>query len=158
MIVQACDPGTPEAEVLLGELSAALAAMTGDNGRSSYDPDDSRGARSLFVIARDASGLLGCGALRPVDERVAEIKRMYARPGTTGVGAAILNHLELAARSFDYDAVCLSTRRINYRAVDFYLKHGYTEIASYGKYADRPESICLGKSLLPSAARPLTTA
>ena len=148
MIITACDPGSAEAQALVGELSAALAAITGDSGASSFSVDDVRVARSLFVLASgDDGALLGCGALRPLEGDVGEIKRMYARPGTRGVGAALLAHLEREARGFGYRELWLETRRVNARAVAFYLGHGYAEIPNYGKYVGRPEAICFGKRL-----------
>ena len=148
MLVAACDPGSVDAQVLLGELSAALAALTGDSGAASFALDDARVARALFVVARgDDGALLGCGALRPLGEGVGEIKRMYARPGTRGVGAAVLAHLEHTAARFGYRELWLETRRVNARAVAFYLGHGYRDIDNYGKYVGRAEAICFGKRL-----------
>jgi GNAT superfamily N-acetyltransferase len=144
MLICACDPDSADALVLTGELSAALAAITGDSGAASFAAADV----SLFVVARtDDGGLLGCGALRPLAGGVGEIKRMYARPGTRGVGKALLAHLERAAAGFGYRALWLETRRVNGRAVAFYLGHGYAEIDNYGKYAGRPEAVCFGKRL-----------
>ena len=137
-----------DARVLVEELSEALAAITGDSGKASYSPDDARVARSLFVVARGDDGkLLGCGALRPLEGVVGEVKRMYARPGTQGVGAALLAHIESEAAAFGYRELWLETRRVNLRAVGFYLKRGYGEITNYGKYVGRDDAICLGKDL-----------
>jgi ribosomal protein S18 acetylase RimI-like enzyme len=72
---------------------------------------------------------------------------MYARPGTRGVGAALLAHIERAAAGFGYRELWLETRRVNARAVAFYLGHGYAGIDNYGKYAGRPEAVCFGKRL-----------
>lgn len=148
MIITACDPDSADARVLADELSDALAAITGASGKASYSPDDARVARSLFVVARDEDGrLLGCGALRPLEGHVGEVKRMYARPGTQGVGAALLAHIEHAAQAFGYRELWLETRRVNTRAVAFYLGHGYAEIPNYGKYIGRPEAVCFGRTL-----------
>jgi GNAT superfamily N-acetyltransferase len=148
MIISACDPDSADARVLVEELSAALALITGASGKASYSPDDARVARSLFVVARAEDGqLLGCAALRPLDGDVGEVKRMYARPGSKGVGAALLGHIEREAAGFGYRELWLETRRVNTRAVGFYLGHGYREIPSYGRYISRPEAICLGKFL-----------
>ena len=147
MKIEACDPDSADATALLGELSAALASITGSSGQASFSADDARVARSLFVVARgDGGELLGCGALRPLDGDVAEIKRMYARPGTRA-GQVLLEHLERAAATFGYRETWLETRRMNLRAVAFYRKHGYAEIANYGKYVGHPDAICLGKPL-----------
>ncbi len=157
MLVAACDPDSAEAQVLIGELSAALAAMTGASGAASFTLADARQARASFIVARaDDGALLGCGALRPLEEvvgavgavdAVGEIKRMYARPGTRGVGAALLAHLEAQAARFGYRALWLETRRVNLRAVAFYQAHGYLPIANYGRYVGRSEAVCFGKQL-----------
>lgn len=155
--VRTDDPASPTAQQLLGELSAALAAITGDSGQSSFALDDVRGPLARFVVARDADGAaLGCGALRPMapsdagdgpDARVGEIKRMYARPGTRGVGSAILAKLEAEATTLGYGALRLSTRAVNARAVAFYAQRGYRRIDNFGRYAGRVESVCFEKRL-----------
>ncbi|MDN4056749.1 GNAT family N-acetyltransferase [Massilia sp. YIM B02769] len=141
------DPDAMEARGLIAELDAALAAICGDSGAQSFDANDVRGARSVFLLARDASGnALGCGALRPIDDDVAEVKRMYARPGS-GAGVRLLGELERRALGFGYRAVWLETRKVNGRAVAFYERHGYRVIPNYGKYVGREDAVCLGKVL-----------
>lgn len=146
--IHPADPGQAEALALLRQLSVTLNAITGDSGEASFNADDVRGPASLFVIACDAAGrAVGCGAIRPLEQDVAEVKRMYAQPGTTGVGAAILAHLEVAARALGYHALRLETRLVNQRAVTFYEKHGYRRIENYGKYAGRTDAVCFEKLL-----------
>ncbi|XLZ70370.1 GNAT family N-acetyltransferase [Massilia sp. SR12] len=149
--VAAADPGTPEAQALLAELDGALQAITGDSGRTAFSADDARGAGGRFALARDAQGaLVGCGALRPLglaEERLAEIKRMYARPGSQGVGSALLAWLEAEARQIGYRALRLETRLVNARALRFYLAHGYRRIENFGRYACNPAAACFEKVL-----------
>jgi GNAT superfamily N-acetyltransferase len=146
-IVARADPDSPDARVLLGELGAALAAITGSDGTASFDSADVRGERACFLVARDVDGLaVGCGALRPLGDGIAELKRMYARPGS-GAGRLLLDALERQALDFGYTEVWLETRKLNGRAVTFYEKHGYRLIPGYGKYAGRADAVCLGKAL-----------
>ena len=150
--ISAVDPGSPDALALIGELDAALLAITGDSGASSFDPDEVRGPQAVFLVARGANGVaLGCGALRPLLPGVVELKRMYARPGS-GLGAALLAALEAQARLLGYREIRLSTRRINTRAVDFYRRHGYTDAPAWGKYAGSAASVCLGRALFSPRA------
>jgi ribosomal protein S18 acetylase RimI-like enzyme len=145
--VAPADPDSPDARALLGELGAALAAITGSDGTASFDAADVRGERACFLVALDAAGLaVGCGALRRLDADVAELKRMYARPGS-GAGRALLAALERQALAFGYRELWLETRKLNGRAVAFYEKHGYCTIPNYGKYAGRVDALCLGKRL-----------
>lgn len=142
------DPATPEALDLVEQLSNTLASITGDSGRSSFDPDDVRGPRALFVVARDIDGVaVLCGAFCPLQGGVAEVKRMYAQPGTRGVGSAVLGHLEEQAALMGYTELWFETRRCNVRAASFYERRGYRQNPNFGKYLGRPEAVCLGKML-----------
>jgi len=143
------DPGSLDALGLIAELDAALAAITGDSGASSFDANDVRGARAVFLIARADDGApVGCGALRPLEGAAdaGEIKRMYARPGS-GAGALLLAELEAQGAALGYTELRLSTRRVNARAVDFYRRHGYVAAPAWGKYVGSTVSVCLGKPL-----------
>ncbi|KAB8061057.1 GNAT family N-acetyltransferase [Janthinobacterium sp. FT14W] len=150
MAILAADAAGPDARLLLDALSDALLRINGDSGRSSFDAEAAT-PRGGFYIARDGAGeLLGCAALRPLDgpdSTTAELKRMYARPGSAGVGAALLAHVEVQARCFGYARLHLSTRVANRRAMAFYAKHGYAPLNAWGKYVGAAQSACLGKQL-----------
>ncbi|CAG0936045.1 amino-acid N-acetyltransferase [Thermoflexales bacterium] len=142
------DPTSIVACKLMDELSATLAAMTGDSGRSSFDPDDVRVPRALFVLARNEEGqAVGCGAFRPLQADIAEVKRMYSRPGSRRVGSAILAYLETEAAKMEYSVFWLETRLVNVRAVRFYARRSYSRIPNYGKYLGNPEAVCFEKRL-----------
>lgn len=146
LTVRAEDPGTPDAIILFDALSARLAAITGDDGGSSFDVAEMKLAGALFAVARDGQGrAVGCGALRPLSPGVAELKRMFSTQ--RGAGNAMLAFLEAEAATLGYRAVWLSTRTINARAVRFYLQHGYATIPGYGKYAGSEVSICFARQL-----------
>ena len=145
------DACSEEADLLMRELNAVLAEVSGDSGAARFDPVRSRDPACAFMVARDERGRAqGCGALRPLPEGppgTAEIKRMYARPGHRGVGAALLAALLREARRLGYHRVWLETRRVNARALAFYRRQGFTEIPGYGPYVDREDAACLGLSL-----------
>ena len=148
--VSAEDPSGADALALVAELSDALTGITGASGQASFDISDVGVPRACFALARDAHGrALGCGALRPLDAGIAEVKRMFARPGTRGVGSAVLGFLEAEAARHGYAALRLSTRLVNARAVAFYERHGYRRIAGYGRYAGSEVSVCFEKALAP---------
>lgn len=145
--VALADPASLEALRLTAQLDAALSAITGDSGASSFDPRDVQGLDAAFVIAWNARGeAVGCGAFRKLEGDVAELKRMYARPGS-GAGACMLADLERRAAACGYRQLWLSTRRVNTRAVGFYERHGYAPVAPWGRYVGRAVSVCLGRRL-----------
>jgi GNAT superfamily N-acetyltransferase len=129
LTIAAENPSSSDAIALMEELSNVLVAITGDSGRSSFNPEDVRGAKACFVVARTVEGVaVGCGALRPLQEGIAEVKRMYARPGYRGVGSAVLTFLETEAKRLGYHTLWLETRLVNNRAVEFYEGKGYHRI------------------------------
>jgi len=146
--VAAADPGAADALALMAELDGTLQAITGDSGRTQFSIDDARGAAGRFALARDAQGrALGCGALRPMGDSMAEIKRMFARPGSKGIGSAVLAWLEAEALQIGYRVLRLETRLVNTRAMQFYRAHGYQRIDNFGRYAGNPAAACFEKIL-----------
>jgi len=147
------DPCSADSQALMRELGAVLRAITGSSGNASFDVNDVRVNGARFVVARLASGeAVGCGAFRPFADGVAEIKRMYARPGHSGIGGAVLAHLEKEAAALGYAALCLETRLVNQRAVAFYEAKQYQRIPNYGKYAGNALAACFHKHLGTNSA------
>ena len=141
--VDDADADCADARTLMGELSETLARITGDSGAASFDADGA----CAFVIARDAHGVaVGCGALRPIDGEIAEVKRMYARPGSRA-GMAILAALEARAALQGFRGLWLETRKVNDRAARFYEGQGWLRIPNFGKYVGNDGAVCFGKRL-----------
>lgn len=139
---------TMQAAALMDELSAELENITGNSGRGSFDNSDINNPRSIFVIAWENGIAVGCGAFRELSDDIAEIKRMYARKKSCGIGGKVLSYLEEQAKNFGYTTFWLETRKCNEKAVTFYLNHGYKVITNYGKYENRSEAICFEKKLI----------
>lgn len=140
-------PEAEEARELIRELSNLLFEITGDDGRSSFASHDIDSPRSSFIVIQVNGESLACGSIRPLTDKTCEIKRMYSKKSGIGLGRQVLTELEKQARELGFEEICLSTRRINKNAVDFYRANGYLTCESYGKYIHQPESICLSKSI-----------
>ncbi|AUV53901.1 N-acetyltransferase [Raoultella planticola] len=148
IIVEKADPLDAESHRLIEMLSSELAAITGDNGKSHFAIDAINGDNSLWVLARNTRGnAIGCGAIRPVTQHIAELKRMFSDRSEPGVGRALLRFLETSAREMGYSELWLETRLINHKAVRFYEKNGYVRIENYGPYIGRKEAVCFSKAL-----------
>ncbi|MBE0601931.1 MAG: GNAT family N-acetyltransferase [Firmicutes bacterium] len=137
-----------DAQALLRELSGALQHITGASGEQSFALGDLKDPRAVFVIAYADGIACGCGALRPYSPDAAEIKRVYARPNTSGVGTAIVKALEAKAKALGYARLLLETRKVNTTAVAFYQKLGYAVCSNFGKYVGRDEAVCMEKPLI----------
>ncbi|WP_174508540.1 GNAT family N-acetyltransferase [Klebsiella oxytoca] len=146
--VEKSDPFSSESHRLIEMLSAELATITGDNGKSHFTIDAMNDDNALWILAKNAHGdAIGCGAIRPFAQNIAEVKRMFSDRSVPGVGKALLTYLEAAATEMGYRELRLETRHINLRAVQFYEKNGYVRIENYGPYVGREEAVCFSKAL-----------
>lgn len=143
-------PRTPTAAKLIQALSAELGQRYGDDGgASSFSPADVEVSGGAFVVARLEGVAVGCGAIRPMQPGVAEIKRMFVAPAARGQGLAgqILAELESLARQAGYYSVRLETGLRQPEAIKLYRKAGYHYIPNYGQYINNPLSVCFEKYL-----------
>jgi ribosomal protein S18 acetylase RimI-like enzyme len=83
---------------------------------------------------------VGCGAIRKLDERTGEIKRMWLDPSARGrgVGRSMLEALEQSARHLGCECVRLDTSAYLFEAIGLYRSFGFVDIAPYNdnSYAD----------------------
>lgn len=79
------------------------------------------------------SEVAGCGALRPIDEMVCEMKRVYVREAFRGRGAGreLVETLIGCAREIGYKRMRLDTLPSMTRAKKMYRSLGFREIAPY---------------------------
>ncbi|MGY1764246.1 GNAT family N-acetyltransferase [Geodermatophilus sp. SYSU D00779] len=107
---------------------------------------------AVVLVARDADGeAVGCGALRPLGDDVAEIKRMYVVPAARGRGLSklVLAGLEAAARDRGWTTLRLETGPRQPEAVALYEGAGYRPIAAFGPYVDADDSLFYERVLDP---------
>lgn len=145
--IQITNPDDEKATQIIEELSQNLFLRFGSDGKNSFTDWKNDNKKFIFVLAEMDTEIVGCGALRPISENIGEIKRMYAKYSGKKIGNTILGFLEEKAKQLNYTQLILETRLKNTEAVPFYKKQGYDVIPNYGKYINRPEAICLGKSL-----------
>jgi ribosomal protein S18 acetylase RimI-like enzyme len=134
---------------LIEDLSANLGSRFGNDGKNSFQQWDEKDSRFIFVKAIKNHEVIGCGAIRPITEEIAELKRMYSKYKRMGIGSAILSFLENKAKDEGYTNIWLETRKKNSEACDFYKRNDYQTIENYGKYINNEEAVCFGKKLIP---------
>lgn len=93
---------------------------------------------------------VACGAFKPYENEVVEIKRMYTLPAYRGKGIAhkVLNELERWASELGYKACVLETGKKQPEAISLYRKAGYVIIHNYGQYKNVENSICMKKIIV----------
>lgn len=136
---------------LISELSAELACRYdfADDGSGHFRPEDVVVARSVFLIGRLNGRAVACGAVRPLEGDVGEVKRMYVEPATRGRGLSkrLLAALEDVARNMGYAALRLETADRQPEAIRLYESAEYHRIEPFGPYVGSERSICFEKRL-----------
>jgi len=88
-------------------------------------------------LVRDGAAVVGCIALRPLEEMAGcgEVKRLYVKPEYRGRGIAerLLEALEAYAREAGYGAIYLDSKDDLKAAIRFYARHGYAECERYNE-------------------------
>lgn len=87
--------------------------------------------RGIFLVALDAGRVIGSGAIRPIDENVCELKRMWLleKYHGQGIGYRIIQQLLEFARETGYESIQLETGLQQERAINFYKRVGFQVVA-----------------------------
>jgi putative acetyltransferase len=105
---------------------------------------------ACVVVAYAESLPVGCGCFRPMDEKdTIEIKRMYVKPNSRGLGIAklILSELEKWGVDEGFTEAKLETGNNQPEALAVYSGAQYKIIPNYPPYTHIAESICMVKKL-----------
>jgi GNAT superfamily N-acetyltransferase len=96
-------------------------------------PDDFVPPSGAFVVAYAERRAVGCGGVKQIDDRHAEIKRLYVAPEArkSGIARRILARLEQRARESGYAVVRLDTGSRQAQALALFRSTGYSDIADY---------------------------
>ncbi|WP_267898948.1 GNAT family N-acetyltransferase [Thermomonospora amylolytica] len=100
-----------------------------------------------FLVARIGDEAVGCGGLRPLEPRVAEVTRMYVRPAHRGQGISrrLLQSLEELARTRGVRTLRLETGDLQPESIGLYQSSGYRRIPAFGPYIGNILSLCFEK-------------
>jgi putative acetyltransferase len=130
-------------------LDAELAIRDGED-HGFYDQFNKVELINCVVVGYGDGIPLACGAMKIVDPRTMEIKRMYVIPASRGKGIAIkiLSELEDWAKELAYEKCILETGKRQPEAIKLYLKSGYKRIANYGQYSEVENSLCFEKEII----------
>jgi putative acetyltransferase len=149
LVCAEADPCGPEAAELMAALDAEIMQLYPDLPVHGIDPAEFQRTGGVFLIGRVDEIPVACGAVRPLEESVAEVKRMFVRPQhrRKGFSKIVLAALEDVARSRRYRAIRLETGVNQPAAISLYECAGYQRIPCYGLFASNSMSRCFEKRL-----------
>jgi putative acetyltransferase len=96
-----------------------------DDIRAAYQHSGGR----FRVLVDESDTVVGCGGIYPVDERTAELRKMYFRPAVRGrgFGRTLLADLVDAAKSAGFERMVLETASNLTAAIRLYEQFGFSE-------------------------------
>ena len=147
--IEPADPQGPQAMSLLREAALEARQLYPEfidaNAPTPKSPPLPR--RGAYFIALLDNDLVGCGALRPLNEITAELRRMYVVRSArrTGVGRALLAHLERTAVDLGFKVMRLETGNRQLPAMMLYEAYGFARIPPFGDYMNDATSVCYEK-------------
>lgn len=132
------DPDSPAAltclaayfEILIDKIDAITPAdfPLPDPYSESY-----RTPHGAFLIAWANENPVGCVSLRPLEGKIAEVKRLWVAPAARGAGLArrLMTAIEDIARAQGYCSLKLDTNAALPEAIALYKATGWSETAPY---------------------------
>ena len=135
-------------------LDAELSIRDGED-HGFYDQFNKVELINCVVVAYGDGTPLACGAMKIMDPKTMEIKRVYVNPASRGKGIAIkiLSELEDWAKELGYEKCTLETGKRQPEAIKLYLKSGYQRIANYGQYSEVENSLCFQKEIITNSEK-----
>jgi ribosomal protein S18 acetylase RimI-like enzyme len=137
-----------EVQTGLGQVDKQIAEL-----QATYGPP-----RGEIILAFAGGEVAACGALRELEPKVGEIKRIYVRADHRGpgFGPILTNALLKRARELGYERVRVDTLPTMAAAIQFYQDIGFVPIPSYWPHPV-PGALffeyTVGKSPSPSKSR-----
>lgn len=139
------DPLSAHAAALLAEHVADVTQHAPPESCHSMPAEALRSSGAAFWTVWIRGELVGCGALKPIDETHGEIKSMRTRAGyrRRGVGSALLEHILGFARDEGLSRVSLETGAQDAfePARAMYARFGFVECGPFGEYREDPHSV-----------------
>ncbi len=140
--------GDPMADDVLRLLEGHLADMRATSPPESVhalDGDALVHPAITFWTAREGPMLLGCGALKELNDMHGEIKSMRTAPEARrrGIATLLLSRILDEARTREYSRLSLETGSQDFfiPARSLYAAHGFVECGPFGDYRLDPNSV-----------------
>jgi putative acetyltransferase len=140
-------PDQPDVTALIEALDAYANALYPPESNHLLDISALCDPAVTFLVMRDGSEAVGCGAVLRDPRGWGEVKRMYVRPDQRGrgIGRRVLAEIEAIARVSRLPLLRLETGIHNTEALALYRRAGFADCAAFGDYAPDPLSVFMEK-------------
>ena len=146
--VEKADPRDPAASALLKKSHALMESLFPAEDNFYLGIDALAEPHISFFVATKGGKTLGTVALADKGE-YGEVKSMFVDEAARGlgVGAALLDRVEAAARAKGLPALMLETGNLLHAAHRLYARAGFTERGRFGDYPEANSSLFMEKRL-----------
>jgi putative acetyltransferase len=145
------DPARADVRELLDEHLADMFATSPADSVHALDHSALSAPGITFWTAREDGLLLGCGALKQLDNSAGEIKSMRTTPAARGRGIAalLLTRILADARERGFEQLYLETGSEEFFAPArrLYDRHGFTDCPPFADYTLDPHSVFMQRTL-----------
>lgn len=145
------DLSGPEIAALLAEHVEEMRSITPPESKHALDLDGLRQPDVTFWSVFDGDALVGCGALKRLDEQHAELKSMRTRAAwkRRGVATTLLEYIIAEAVRMGFTRLSLETGSADFfqPARSLYAKYGFAPCEPFGDYRLDPLSVYMTRAL-----------
>ena len=145
------DLSGPAIARFLDEHIREMRSVTPLESKHAFDLGTLRHPDITFWSVMDGDAVAGCGALRRLDARHAELKSMRTDPARkrSGIASMLLEHILTEARRMGFTRVSLETGSDDFflPARRLYEKFGFTYCEPFGDYTHDPNSAFMTRTL-----------
>lgn len=151
MKIEIDDLSRPAIHALLEEHLRSMHALGPPESVHALDLDKLRAPGITFWSAWGDDGLLGCGALKQLDDKHGEVKSMRTPEARrrSGAGRALLMHIIEVARTRGYERLSLETGSVAafVPAHRLYESVGFVRTGPFGGYVEDVNSVFMTLAL-----------
>lgn len=146
MEIRKVTPESQDFRALAAELDAYYFTLVGEIQYRYAEPNRPENMNGLAVVYEEEMPI-AIGAWKRIDEKTAEIKRIYVRPAyrRQGVASVLIPALEDSAAEAGFAQFILETARNTDASHQLYLSLGYKIIDYYGSPAGAENCLCFYK-------------
>ncbi len=141
----------PQIARFLEEHVREMRATTPPESKHALDLEALRGPDVTFWSVLDGGTVVGCGALKRLDARHAEVKSMrtLAARQRSGIASLVLGHIIAEAQRMGFTRLSLETGSAEFFAParKLYEKFGFTACEPFADYRPDPLSVFLTRTL-----------